>query len=144
MFISDTSIKQPVFITMIMLLAVTLGLLAFNTMPVNLLPDIDVPVAVVTVPYPGAGPDSVADQVAQPLEDELSTLNGVSRITSTSSEGVASVIVEFEQEVDPVVGLQDVRERVNLIRPRLPADIEDPTFLHSARKAAKAAKSYGN
>jgi hydrophobic/amphiphilic exporter-1 (mainly G- bacteria), HAE1 family len=129
MFISDTSIKQPVFITMIMLLAVTLGLLAFNTMPVNLLPDIDVPVAVVTVPYPGAGPDSVADQVAQPLEDELSTLNGVSRITSTSSEGVASVIVEFEQEVDPVVGLQDVRERVNLIRPRLPADIEDPTFL---------------
>jgi HAE1 family hydrophobic/amphiphilic exporter-1 len=129
MIVSDTSIKQPVFITMVMLLVIVVGTLAFNTMPVNLLPDIDVPVSVVTVEYPGAGPETVADQVAKPLEDELTTLNGVSRITSQSSEGTAQVIVEFEQEVDPVQGLQDVRERVNLIRGRLPADIEDPTFL---------------
>ncbi len=127
-FLSDLSIKQPVFITMLMLLTIVVGLLSFSTLPVNLFPEINPPVVAVQVAYPGAGPESVADQVAQPLEDELSTLNGVSRITSNSSEGFVSLIIEFDQEIDPVVALQDVRERTNLVRPRLPNEIEEPTF----------------
>jgi HAE1 family hydrophobic/amphiphilic exporter-1 len=127
-FLSDLSIKQPVFITMLMLLTIVVGLLSFSTLPVNLFPEINPPVVAVQVAYPGAGPESVADQVAQPLEDELSTLNGVSRITSNSSEGFVSLIIEFDQEIDPIVALQDVRERTNLVRPRLPNEIEEPTF----------------
>src|SRR5581483_9058955 len=100
MIISDTSIRQPVFITMLMLLTIVIGFLAYTTLPVNLLPDISVPVVAITVPYHGAGPESVADQVARPIEDTLNTLNGVKHITSNSSEGISTIVVEFNTDVD--------------------------------------------
>src|SRR5512145_3095079 len=99
MIISDTSIRQPVFITMIMILAVVIGLLAYRTLPVNLLPDISVPIVAISVPYPGAGPESVADQVARPIENALSTINGVKHITSNSAEGFVLITVEFVTEI---------------------------------------------
>lgn len=126
--IADTSIRQPVFVTMLMLVAVVIGALAYTTLPVNLLPDIDVQVIAVTVAYPGAGPESVADQVAKPLEDELSSLSGVTTITSNSSEGVAAISIEFTQETDMEAALQDVREHVGLVRSRLPREVEEPLF----------------
>src|ERR1044071_5440600 len=94
--ISDTAIRQPVFITMIMLLAVTIGLLAYTRLAVNLFPDISVPIVAVSVPYSGAGPESVADQVAKPIEDRLNKLNGIKHITSTWTEGIAQIVLEFE------------------------------------------------
>ncbi|HJZ49442.1 MAG TPA: efflux RND transporter permease subunit, partial [Roseiflexaceae bacterium] len=126
--IADTSIRQPVFVTMLMLVALVIGALAYTTLPVNLLPDIDLQVIAVTVPYPGAGPESVADQVAKPLEDELSTLSGVTTITSNSSEGLASIAIEFTQETDMAAALQDVREHVGLVRARLPREVDEPLF----------------
>src|SRR5438094_10598356 len=99
MIISDTAIRQPVFITMLMLLVLVIGLLSYATLPVNLLPDISIPTIAVSVPYPGAGPESVVDQVAKPIEDTLNTLNGVKHITSNSSEGIAQMIVEFDTSV---------------------------------------------
>src|ERR1041385_1651362 len=98
--IADTAIRQPVFITMIMLLAVVIGLLGYTTLPVNLFPDIAIPIVAISVPYPGAGPESVADQVARPIEDRLNTLNGVKHITSTSSEGITQIVVEFDTSKD--------------------------------------------
>jgi HAE1 family hydrophobic/amphiphilic exporter-1 len=126
--ISDTAIRQPVFIAMIMLLALTIGLLAYTTLPVNLFPEISIPIVAVSVPYPGAGPESVADQVAKPIEDGLNTLNGVKHITSNSSEGIAQLTVEFDTGVDVDNAEQEVRERVNAIRPTLPQDVKDPSF----------------
>src|SRR6266498_2315430 len=126
--ISDTAIRQPVFIAMIMLLALTIGLLAYRTLPVNLFPEIAIPVVAISVPYPGAGPESVADQVAKPIEDRLNTLNGVKHITSNSSEGIAQITVEFDTNVNVDQAEQDVRERVNAILPTLPRDVNDPTF----------------
>lgn len=128
MVISDTSIKQPVFITMLMLLAIVIGALAYTTLPVNLLPDISVPIVAVSVPYPGAGPESVADQVARPIEDTLNTLNGVKHITSNSSEGIALIIVEFDTNVNVDQAEQGVRDKINAVRPLLPRDVRDPVF----------------
>ncbi|MEM8533020.1 MAG: efflux RND transporter permease subunit [Chloroflexota bacterium] len=126
--ISDVSIKQPVFITMVMLTIVVFGLLAYSRLPVNLLPDISVPVVVVSVPYPGAGPESVAEQVARPIEENLNTLNGIDGITSTSNEGITQIILEFETDVDIDQAEQDVREQVNAVLPQLPSDVQDPLF----------------
>jgi HAE1 family hydrophobic/amphiphilic exporter-1 len=126
--ISDTAIRQPVFITMIMLLAVTIGLISYTALPVNLFPDIAIPIVAISVPYPGAGPESVAEQVARPIEDRLNTLNGVKHITSTSNEGIASIIVEFDTNKDVDIAEQEVRERVNGVMPTLPRDVLDPTF----------------
>jgi hydrophobic/amphiphilic exporter-1 (mainly G- bacteria), HAE1 family len=127
-WISDISIRQPVFITMIMLTVITFGILAFRTTPVNLLPEIDVPVMVVTVPYPGAGPASVADQVVRPLEDAVNTLEGLQHITSNANEGIAVLVLEFEAGLSADQIEQDVRERVNAVLPLLPRDVRTPSF----------------
>jgi HAE1 family hydrophobic/amphiphilic exporter-1 len=126
--ISDTSIRQPVFITMIMLLIVTMGLLSYSSLPVNLYPDFSIPIVAVQVIYPGASPDSVAEQVSEPVEDALISLSGVKHITSESYEGANMITVEFATDVDVDVAEQDVRSKVNAILPQLPADVEDPLF----------------
>src|SRR5215208_4696234 len=126
--LADTSIRQPVFVTMLMLVAIVIGALAYTRLPVNLLPDIDVQVIAVAVRYPGAGPESVADQVTKPIEDELSSLSGVTTISSNSSEGLSAITIEFSQETDMEAALQDVREHVGLVRSRLPREIEEPLF----------------
>ncbi len=127
-FVSDTSIKHPVFITMVMLLVVVLGLLSYTTLPVNLYPDFSIPIIAVSVRYPGASPESVADQVAEPIENELATISGIRNITSTSNEGLLVVVVEFATDVNIDNADRDVREKVNAILPRLPREVEDPIF----------------
>jgi hydrophobic/amphiphilic exporter-1 (mainly G- bacteria), HAE1 family len=126
--IADTSIRQPVFITMLMLLTVVIGALAYSSLPVNLLPDIDIPTVAVIMTYPGAGAESMADQVAKPLEDQLQTLNGLDHITSVNREGVTQLIVAFKTNIGVDRGLQDVRDKVNAVIPSLPRDVRDPVF----------------
>jgi len=115
-------------VTMAMLALVVVGLVAFLRMPVNLLPDIEVPIVSVTVAYPGAGPETIADQVVQPVEDELVALSGVTNVTGTAGQGVAIFLIEFEQDRDVDFALQDVRESVSSIRNQLPQDINEPVF----------------
>jgi HAE1 family hydrophobic/amphiphilic exporter-1 len=129
MGISDTAIRQPVFITMMMLLAITFGILSYTTLPVNLLPEISVPVVAVTVSYPGAGPSSVVDQVAKPIEQAVNTLSGIKHITSTSSDGQVVLVLEFNDGINPTQAEQDVRGKVNSIRNSLPRDIREPIYL---------------
>jgi HAE1 family hydrophobic/amphiphilic exporter-1 len=126
--VADTSIRQPVFITMIMLAALTFGLLAYRTMPVNLLPDIDMPYIAVTVSYPGAGPESVADQVVEPIEEAVNTIAGLDHITSSASEGYAVLVMEFNTGVDVAEADQRVREKVDAVLPRLPSGVRDPIY----------------
>ena len=126
--IVDTSIRQPVFITMLMLLTVVIGALAYSSLPVNLLPDIDIPTVAVIMTYPGAGAESMADQVAKPLEDQLQTLNGLDHLTSVNREGVTTLIIAFKTNISVDRGLQDVRDKVNAVIPGLPRDVRDPVF----------------
>ncbi len=126
MWIAKTSIKQPVLVTMMMLALVVFGLLAYQALPVDLLPDVSFPVVSVSVVLPGAGPAEMADQVAKPIEDAMGTLPGVRHITSRSNEGLATVVIEFgfNRQVDEAA--QDVREKMAQIRPQLPQDIREP------------------
>jgi len=127
-FISDTAIKQPVFITMLMLLIIVMGLLSYATLPVNLFPDFSTPVIAVTLSYPGAGPESVAEQVAEPIENELATISGIDSITTSANESVAVITVAFDTSIDVDDADRDVREKVNAVLPQLPAEVEDPIF----------------
>lgn len=129
MGISDTAIRQPVFITMMMLLAVTFGILSYTTLPVNLLPEINLSIVAVTVSYPGAGPSSVVEQVAKPIEQAVNTLSGIKHITSTSSDGQVVLVLEFDEGVDATQAEQDVRGKINTIRNSLPRDIREPIYL---------------
>lgn len=128
MALSDTAIRQPVFITMLMLLAVTFGILSYTSIPVNLLPEINIPIVAVTISYPGAGPNSVLEQVAKPVEQVINTISGIKHITSTSSDGQVIFVLEFNESVDVSQAETDVREKINTIRNSLPRDIREPIY----------------
>src|SRR5689334_15694227 len=98
MWVSNTSIKQPVLVTMLMVLGLVLGYLSFRALPVDLLPDISFPAVTVTVALPGAGPTEMAEQIAKPIEDGMGTVQGVRTITSRSSEGVTTLVIQFNQD----------------------------------------------
>ncbi len=126
MKIADISIKQPVFITMIIAALVVIGGLSYSRLGVDLMPDISLPVIAVSVANPGVGPEEMESQVTKPIEDVLSTLNGLDHITSTSSEGVSIIAAIFVLDKDPQVAATEVREKVAGIRNLLPREIIEP------------------
>jgi HAE1 family hydrophobic/amphiphilic exporter-1 len=126
MRIADLSIKQPVFITMIIIALVVIGGLSYVRLGVDLMPDITLPIVAVTVANPGVGPEEMESQVAKPIEDVLSTLNGMDKLYSTSSEGVAIIVAQFVLEKDAQVAATEVREKVAGIRNTLPREIIEP------------------
>ena len=97
MAISDTAIRQPVLVVMLVLLAVVIGLLCYSSLPVNFLPDFSVSNVTVSVNYSGAAPQTMIDQVAKPIEDTLTTISGVKHLTTSASEGAVQISIEFKQ-----------------------------------------------
>jgi HAE1 family hydrophobic/amphiphilic exporter-1 len=128
MWISDTSIKRPVFATMVIMSFMVLGVVSMTRLGIDLFPDINMPFVNVTVVYPGAGPEEVETLVTRPIEDAVVGINGVKRVVSTSAEGVTRVGIELRLEVDPQAATAEVREKVAAIRYKLPEEIEDPTI----------------
>ncbi|UCE65063.1 MAG: efflux RND transporter permease subunit [Candidatus Zixiibacteriota bacterium] len=126
MYISNVSIKRPVFTTMLIVALIVLGLVSYRQMSVDLMPDIDFPFVIITTVYPGAGPEAVATDVTQKIEDIVNPIAGVKHIESTSSEGISLILVEFTLETKGLDAAQEVREKIATIRPDLPQDIEEP------------------
>ncbi len=126
MNIANLSIRQPVLITMLVLALVVVGLIGYSRMPVDLFPDISVPIVVVTTVYPGASPAEIQREIAKPLEETLGSLNGVKKVRSTSSENMSQVIVEYNLDYSAIRGAEDVRERVAAVRGTFPSDARDP------------------
>jgi hydrophobic/amphiphilic exporter-1 (mainly G- bacteria), HAE1 family len=128
MWISDTSIKRPVFATMVIMSFMVLGVVSMSRLGIDLFPEVNFPFVNVAVVYPGAGPEEVETLVTKPIEDVVAGINGVKRVISTSTEGMSRVGIELRLEVDPQAATAEVREKVAAIRGRLPRDIEDPTI----------------
>ncbi|MFH1484803.1 MAG: efflux RND transporter permease subunit [Chloroflexota bacterium] len=129
MWLSDLSIKRPVFITMVICAIVVIGGISYARMPLDLMPDISFPVVAVTTAYPGAGPEEVENLITKPLEEAVSPINGVDKINSTSVEGLSTIIIEFKLETPVTRAADDVREKVSLAKARLPKDAVDPVVM---------------
>lgn len=126
MNLADLSIKRPIFITCIVLLVVFVGGLSLRSLPVDLFPDVNLPVVVVTTAYPGAGPKEIETLVTKPLEDQITTISGLKRLSSKSYEGVSQVVAEFKLEVDIKYAEQQVRDRVGLAKAKIPREAKEP------------------
>ncbi|MCI0476576.1 MAG: efflux RND transporter permease subunit, partial [Anaerolineales bacterium] len=126
MNIANVSIRQPVFIAMLMLALIVVGFIGYSRMPVDLMPNINAPYVSVTTIYPGASPNEIQRAISEPLEEAVSSLNGVKNVTSTSSENVSQILVEFNLEVSATRATEDVREKVAVVRGTFPADAQDP------------------
>src|SRR4051812_3371350 len=130
MFLSDVSIKRPVFATMMMLALVVLGIVSYQRLAIDEYPDVTYPTINVSVTYPGASPEVMMRQVSKPLEEALNTVQGIKEINSSSSQGRSNVRVNFNLGVDIGVAQQDVQAKVSRIRRSLPPNIDDPTIQH--------------
>ncbi len=128
MWISDTSIKRPVFATMVILSFMVLGAVSMTRLGIDLFPEVNLPFINVSVVYPGAGPEEVETLVTRPIEDAVAGISGVKRVLSTSTEGFTRVGIELRLEVDPQAAAAEVRDKVASIRNRLPDQIKDPTI----------------
>jgi hydrophobe/amphiphile efflux-1 (HAE1) family protein len=128
MWISDTSIKRPVFATMVIVSFMVLGIVSLGRLGIDLFPEVNFPFVNVQIVYPGAGPEEVETLVTRPVEDAVAGINGVKRVISTSTEGLSMVGVELRLEIDPQAATAEVREKVAAIRQRLPEQIKDPTI----------------
>src|SRR3954462_1245331 len=130
MFLSDVSIKRPVFATMLMVLLVVLGLVSYKRLAIDEYPDVTYPVISVSTNYAGASPEVMMRQVSKPMEEALNTVQGIKEINSTSSEGSSNVRVTFNLGVDIGVAQQDVQAKVSRIRRSLPPNIDEPIIQH--------------
>jgi len=126
MYISDTAITRPVVTVVAMLICVVFGLVALLQLDTDEYPEIDAPVVVVAVPYPGASPDVVEREVVDQMEEVISGISGVDRMTSSSLDGFATIRVEFDYQKDPRLASQEVRDAIAEIRNDLPFEMEEP------------------
>jgi hydrophobic/amphiphilic exporter-1 (mainly G- bacteria), HAE1 family len=129
MFLSDVSIKRPVFATMMMLALVTLGFFSYGRLAIDQWPNVSFPFVLVQVVYPGASPETVERDVTRKIEEAVNPVAGVRTLTSSSLEGLCSIFIEFEMKIDPLDAQQDVRAKIDQIRAELPEDIESPLVL---------------
>ncbi|MQA88762.1 MAG: MMPL family transporter [Gemmatimonas sp.] len=124
--VSGLSIRRPVFTAMVMIGLIVLGLFSFRRLSIDQFPDVDIPIVAVQTVYTGASPETVEREVTERLEEAFNPVQGVDRITSTSLEGVSSIVVEFELGRVAEEAAQDIRGRIDLVRRDLPTDIESP------------------
>jgi len=127
-FLADVSIKRPVFITVIITALIVVGLLCYNGLTINDMPEADLPYVTVTIIQPGASPEQIETKIAKNVEDAIGEVSGLKHISTIINEGVCWVVAEFDLEKSPDVAAQEVRDKVNAIRGELPQDIEDPVI----------------
>lgn len=126
MKIVDTAIELRTSVVVLTALIGLGGVLAYVGLPKESNPSIEIPNIIVTTVYPGASPDDVEGLITQPIEEEIQAISGIKEIRSTSTEGVSTVMIEFDPEVQISEATQKVRDKVDLAKPELPIDAEEP------------------
>jgi len=112
--------------TVIILIMLLLGTVAYLQLPVDLFPKVEIPYVTVITTYLGAGPREIETLVSKPLEEELSTVDGLKHVKSISQEGISMVSLEFDLDKDLDVAAADVRDKVALVEPELPDSADKP------------------
>ncbi|MBB1520998.1 efflux RND transporter permease subunit [Aquipseudomonas guryensis] len=126
MTLSDICIRRPVFATVLSLIIVLLGLMAYQRLAVREYPNIDVPIVTVNVIYPGASPEIMESQVAQPIEDVLSGIEGLDFVSSISRSENTQITAQFRLGSNSDEAANDVRDRLGRVRSLLPDEIDEP------------------
>ena len=127
MNIANLSIRQPIFILIIMLSLVVVGYLGYTHLAVDLFPDTSNSIVSVSTTYQGAGPLEVQEQITLPIEQVLSTLSGVTNISLTSREKLSQITVQSTLKTDPKDAFNNVREKVSGVQRSLPSTAGIPT-----------------
>jgi len=126
--IIETSIKRPLLILVVFTALVLGGLFSYTMLNLNLLPSFETPMLTVQTVYPGAGAAEVETSVTKKMEDALSTLENLKKISSTSMEGLSMISVELNEGANPDQAVQNAQRKINAIKSDLPSEILDPSI----------------
>ncbi len=145
MILSDLSIKRPIFATVMMLTLVTLGIFSYKRLGVEMFPNVEFPLISIVTTFPGASPETVEREVSRRIEESVNQIAGVKHVFSTSREGVATIMVQFQLEQRVNDCAQEVRAKISSIRGTLPQGIDEPIIqkldFNAAPVAALAVRS---
>ncbi|MBQ6555864.1 MAG: efflux RND transporter permease subunit, partial [Firmicutes bacterium] len=122
-------INRPVTSLMAVLIVLLVGIIAYNSLELAYMPTTEVPMAVISTTYSGVGPEEIEDLITKPIEETVATLTGVDTISSTSSTGSSMVMIEFVDGTDIDTATQDLRDKLDRVKSRLPDDASDPTIM---------------
>ena len=128
MFLSDFSVKRPLAMVVIIIALMFAGLLALTKLRVNQIPDVEQPVLVVTIPYPGASPETVERELVNRIEKSMQTISGVDKLRSTSKEGSAEIVLIFNFDKNMVEAADEVRNAIGAVRHKLPLEMREPVL----------------
>lgn len=128
MFLSDFSIRRPVATVVLIIALMALGLLALKKLRVNQFPDVEQPVLVVNIAYPGASPETVEREVVNRIEKSLQSISGVDEVRSTASEGNARLVLLFQFSKNMIEAADEVRNAIGTVRHKLPTEIREPVL----------------
>lgn len=123
MNLSSLFIKRPVMTILVMLAIAFFGVLSYFKLPISDLPDIDFPTITVTVSYPGANPEIISNNVVVPLEQQFTTIEAISSISSTSYTGNATIVLQFDLDRNIDLAAADVQAAINAASSQLPKDL---------------------
>lgn len=138
MNISEYSLRRPVLATVVNIIIVIFGIIGFNFLGVRDYPAIDPPNISVRTSYPGANADIIESQITEPLEKAINGIAGIKNITSSSSQGVSNINVEFDLEIDLEAAANDVRDKVSRAIRSLPSDLDEPPVVSKADASSDA------
>ena len=125
--LAEVSIRRPVFAVMLVLALVVVGAASYFSLGVDRFPAVDLPSVSVRAGLPGASPEEVETVLAQPIEEVVNTVEGITELRSISGHGSVVVIATFDLDRDIEIAAQDVRDRVATVVRRLPEDVQPPT-----------------
>ena len=126
MWLTRISVKYPVFTIMMMLCLMVLGLASWQRMSVEEFPDVDFPFIVIHTTYAGASPESVESEITKKLEDQINTISGLKQLTSQSSEGLSTIVAQFNLDISSATAAQDVREKIATVSAKFRDEIDQP------------------
>lgn len=129
MRIHEISVKRPVAILMCVLIVLMLGGVSLSKIPVDLMPNISLPMAIVSTSYSGVGPQEIEAIVTKNIENAIATVNNIKSIQSISNEGNSIVIAEFNSGTDMDFAALQMREKIDMIKGYLPDDVGDPLVM---------------
>jgi len=124
--ITEYSIRHPLTVYVLIAIIVAAGGGAYFSLPLESFPEIKIPLILVTTAYSGVSPEDIETLITRPIETELKGISGIKEIRSTSSEGMSVIEVEFNPEVDLDTALQKAKDEVDLAKPELPEEVDDP------------------
>lgn len=128
MKITDISVKRTTIPVVVFTILALAGIYSYTRLNVELTPNIEIPMNMVTTVYPGASPSEIESSVTKPIEDAVSGMEGIKKIVSFSYENVSLIQIELKDGVSPDLALQDCERKVNMIENDLPVDADKPQF----------------